>query len=401
MADIIPEQRVDEEKIYVSKIEKGVVIDHIDPCKGLLVYKALNPEPDATSVIAKNVSSKRLGRKDLVKIEGEYLASSQIDLIALISPRSTVNIIDGWRVKEKRRVKPPTEITYILDCKNPVCASRGQMSAFRVNLKEPIEHSHLDCTYCGYRVFYNEAIEAILNKASSNLLFSRSRIKREFLNLLLSKGGLRTEGGYVLKSKRVSPYFVNLGALNDGESLSRLRWILAGYAWILLNEGEIEDFDFIFGPAYKGINLAALTCEGFNEYVGLNKRYIYDRKEIKTYGDTSMDMSIVGAEYLKGGQKILVVDDTITTGFTKVESVKKIIEMGENKVVGVLVCVDRQELSEDGSTATEKLERALNVKVFSILTAREIFESLKPRLDATKKNEWIEYYEKYGAIKLH
>lgn len=193
-------QLVEEEKLYVSKIEKGVVIDHIEPCKGLLIYRALNPEPDARAVIAKNVSSKKLGKKDLVKIEGEYLASLQIDLIALISPTSTVNIIDNWKVREKRRVRPPREITHILDCKNPSCSSKGQVSRFIVNMRTPIEHSYFECAYCGYRTFYNEAVETILNKASANVLFSKSKIKRELLNLLLNKGGLRIEGGYVLKS---------------------------------------------------------------------------------------------------------------------------------------------------------------------------------------------------------
>jgi aspartate carbamoyltransferase regulatory subunit len=93
------------EKLLVEKIEKAVVIDHITPCKGFQVYNIFNPDPDSTAVIAKNVPSRKYGRKDLVKIEGEYITSTLVNIIALIGPTATINIISDWKVKSKERVK--------------------------------------------------------------------------------------------------------------------------------------------------------------------------------------------------------------------------------------------------------------------------------------------------------
>ncbi len=388
------------DKLLVRRIQKGIVIDHITPCKGILVLNFLNPDPEARIVLVKNVESSKYGRKDLIKIEGEYLTSSQIDILALISPTSTVNVIDGWRVKEKKRVKPPKELLGVIDCRNPACTSKGRNSRFIVNVKEPIEYSFFECGVCGSKIFYQDAIDEIIRKASSGVLVSRKRIEKEFLNLLLKKGALRLGGPFKLKSGRMSPYFINLGILNDGESLSRLRWILAGFTAILLNEGLIEDFEFIFGPSYKGINLAALTCEGLNEFFGLNKRYLYDRKEAKGYGDLAMDRQIVGAEFFRPGQRILIVDDTITTGQTKIKSIEKLRTLGEHRVVGIVVGVDRQEVADEGKGAVQYLEELLGVKVYPILTAKTIYSLIKDELTEEDRSAWKEYYDRYGVVKL-
>ncbi len=389
-----------KDKLLVSKIENGIVIDHIPPCRGLDVLKFLDPDPSARVVVAKNVDSTKYGKKDLVKIEGEYLTSSQIDVLALIAPTSTVNIIENWEVKEKKEVKPPEVLEGILECRNPACGSKGRESKFSVKLKEPIEHSYFECLECGFKIFYRDAIEEIIRKASVGVLISMEKVRREFLRLLINKGGLRLNGPFKLKSGRLSPYFINLGALTDGESLSKLRWILAGFALLLVKEKEIEDFDFVFGPSYKGINLAALTCEGLSEYFGLNKRYLYDRKEPKGYGDVAMDKQIVGAEYFKPAQRILIVDDTITTGKTKEESIEKLKSLGEHKVVGIIIGVDRQEVAEGDKSAVQYIEERFGVKVCPILTAKTIYSMIKRDLKEGDRRAWIEYYRKYGVVKL-
>jgi len=387
-------------KMLVSKIERGIVIDHISPCKGLQILKLLNPGPEATVVMAKNVASTKFGRKDLVKIEGEYLTSTQVDMIALISPTATVNIIESREVKEKKEVRPPSELRHLIDCRNPLCPSKGLLSRFVVVLKEPLEHSYFECKACGHRVYYEEGIEEVLKGASAGILISREKVQAALLDLLTKKGGLRLGQKFRLKSGRVSPFFVNLGALNDGESLSRLRWVLAGFVRVLLDEGKLKDFDFVFGPAYKGINLAALTCEGLNEYIGLNRRYLYDRKEEKLYGDTTMDRQIVGGEYFKEGQRVLVVDDTVTTGQTKIESIRKLSALGSHELVGVVVCVDRQETSGEAGSAAEHVKRKLGVEVHSILTATDIYHMIKGMLSDEERAAWLDYYAKYGAVKL-
>ncbi|HZW85406.1 MAG TPA: orotate phosphoribosyltransferase [Nitrososphaerales archaeon] len=390
----------ESDKMLVGKIHDGIVIDHITPCKSSLIMRLLNPSADTTLVIAKNVPSTRFGTKDLLKIEGEFLTSIQIDMIALISPHATVNLIEGGKVKDKHVVKAPTRLVHMLDCENPKCSSKGQLSSFSVSVQEPIEHSYFDCTACGYRIFYKDGIEQILVKASDGILISKERIQKELLDLLVRKGGLRLGGGFTLKSGRQSPYFVNIGALTDGESLSKMRWVLAGFVWLIQSEGKISDFDFVFGPAYKGINLAALTCEGFKEYTGFNKRYLYDRKETKQYGDMRMDEQIVGAGYYKEGQKVLIVDDTITTGQTKVESIEKLSLLKGHELVGVVVFVDRQEVGDGGKSAVQALEEKLGVKVYPILTARDIFSLVKTSLPPDQRAEWVSYYKKYGTAPL-
>ena len=388
------------EKMLVGKIRDGVVIDHISPGKGLIILKLLDSEPDAELVVARNVPSTRFGKKDLIKIEGEYLTSAQIDILGLISPHATINLIENYAVKEKKEVKPPSELLHLLDCKNPKCASKGQFSRFRSCLMEPIEDSYFECMACGHRLFYEEAIEQILKRVSTGVLISRDRVQRELLDLLIKKGGIRLSQSFKLKSGRVRPYFVNLGALTDGESLAKLRWILGGFTWILLNSHAIKDFEFIFGPAYKGINLAALTCQGLTEFAGLNKRFLYDRKETKLYGDTKMDGEIVGGEYFKPGQKIMVVDDTISTGETKLESIKKLSRLSDGEIVGIVVCVDRQESSRHGKSAVEEVKDALGIQIFPILTASIIYSLVKGVLSEQEREAWIDYYDKYGSVRL-
>ncbi|MCS7137838.1 MAG: orotate phosphoribosyltransferase [Candidatus Caldarchaeum sp.] len=390
-----------EEKLLVQKIERGIVIDHIAPCKGFLIYNIFNPDPDSTAVVAKNVPSKKYGRKDLVKIEGEYITSSLVNIIGLISPTATINIIAESKVKSKQRVKPPEEVVGVIDCRNPSCMSKGPGSRFSVQLDQKLELSSLRCTQCGYTFYYEDAVKEITHKASSGILVSRSRVQRELLTLLINKGGLRYHQEFKLKSGRVSPYFINVGALNDGESLAKLRWVFASYAAMLLKDGFIEDFEYVFGPAYKGINIASLTCEGLREYYGMNKRFMYDRKEAKTYGDLSMDSSIVGSEYFVEGGRILIVDDTITTGKTKISSIERLESLGKHKVVAVIVAVDRQEMSdEEGLSAVEFLERKLGVKVFSILPASTIYDMIKKELSGEEKDMWVRYYDRYGVVKL-
>ena len=408
--------QLSDRQLLVRKIENGIVIDHIPAGKAFLVLRLLKLDPAARVLIALNVDSGRLGTKDLIKIEGSYLTSKEIDLIALVAPSATLNIVENWRVKEKRRIKLPEQVEGIFKCPNPLCPTNSKYSPsrtrFKVETEGDIEAARLHCTYCGSILYYGAVLDYINSDAFSlegGGLVSREKIEQIFLDLLIQKGALRlppsADEPFILKSGRPSPYFINLGALTDGEALARLKWAFSSYIALLLEQGAVEDFDYVFGPSYKGISLATLACEGLKELYGMDKRYMYDRKEEKAYGDLSADRVIVGAGYFKPGQKILLVDDTITTGATKVETVNKLKLLGDHEVVGLVIAVDRQERMGDAvnieeESAVDYLESELRLKVFSIQNVKTIYSLIKDRLDEDVRRLWVDYYQRYGTVQL-
>jgi len=405
-----------DRQLLVRKIENGIVIDHIPAGKAFLVLRLLKLDPTARVLIALNVDSGRLGTKDLIKIEGSYLTSKEIDLIALVAPSATMNIIENWRVKEKRRIELPEQVEGIFKCPNPICPTNSKYSPsrtrFKVEKEGGIEATKLHCSYCGSILYYGAVLDYISSDAFSlegGGLVSREKIEQVFLDILIQKGALRlpptADEPFILKSGRPSPYFINLGALTDGEALARLKWAFSSYIALLLEQGAVEDFDYVFGPSYKGISLATLACEGLKELYGMDKRYMYDRKEEKAYGDLSADRVIVGAGYFKPGQKILVVDDTITTGATKIETLEKLKLLGDHAVVGLVIAVDRQERMGDAvnieeESAIDYLESELGLKVFSIQNIKTIYSLIKDRLDEDMRRLWVDYYRRYGTVQL-
>ncbi len=405
-----------DRQLLVSKIENGIVIDHIPAGKAFLVLRMLKVDPKARALIAQNVESRSQGTKDFIKIEGSYLTSREVDLIAFVAPQATINIIEDWTVKEKRRIHRPEQIEGIFKCPNPLCPTNARYTPprtkFNVEGDGDVESIRLHCTYCGSILYYGSILEDIENQdftLEGGGLVSKEKIEQVFLDILVRKGALRlpsnTDEPFILKSGRPSPYFINLGALTDGESLAAVKWTFASYIALLMEQGLLEDFDYVFGPSYKGISLATLTCEGLSELYGMDKRYMYDRKEEKDYGDMSADKVIVGAGYFKQGQRILVVDDTITTGATKVESIEKLKLLGEHTVVGLIIAVDRQEKMGDTVNieeygAVEYLEQELGLKVFSIQNIETIYSLIKDSLDEDMRRLWLDYYNKYGTERL-
>jgi len=141
-----------EPTLVVSKIRSGTVIDHIPAGKALDILRILGitGREGLRIAIIMNVESKKMGRKDIIKIEGKRLSPQDLDIIALVAPTATVNIIEDFKVIEKHKVSIPNEIVGILVCPNPTCMSnkKGEpiKSRFRVISRDPLR---LQCEYCG------------------------------------------------------------------------------------------------------------------------------------------------------------------------------------------------------------------------------------------------------------
>jgi aspartate carbamoyltransferase regulatory subunit len=143
---------VSRETLRVSKIKNGTVIDHITGGHALDVIKILGITGHVNWVVtvAINVPSKKLGTKDMVKIEGRELKSEEVDKIALLAPHATINIIRNYKVVEKQRVKLPNILRGIVKCSNPACISNSKepvQPTFYVESEEPLR---LRCHYCSY-----------------------------------------------------------------------------------------------------------------------------------------------------------------------------------------------------------------------------------------------------------
>ena len=210
--------------------------------------------------------------------------------------------------------------------------------------------------------------------------------KKEFIDLSLELGVLRF-GEFTLKSGRVSPYFFNAGLFNTGYAAAKLgRFYAAAVA-----ESGIH-FDMIFGPAYKGIPLAALTAAALAEHHGIDVPFAYNRKEAKAHGEGG---SIVGAE-LAG--KVLIVDDVITAG-TAVREAYKIINSTGADIAGLMISLDRQERGQGSLSAVQELRASLGIPVVSIVQLGDLIETLEESSEfAAFLDPVVSYRRKYGVI---
>ena len=210
--------------------------------------------------------------------------------------------------------------------------------------------------------------------------------KREFIDLALELGVLRF-GEFTLKSGRVSPYFFNAGLFNTGYAAARLgRYYAAAIA-----DSGIE-FDMLFGPAYKGIPLVALTAASLAEHQNLDVSFAYNRKEAKAHGEGG---NIVGAP-LEG--RVLIVDDVITAG-TAVREAYQIISASGAQVAGLAISLDRQERGQGALSAVQELKQSLEIPVSSIIRLNDLINILEESNEYAKYVEAVVgYRKKYGVI---
>jgi orotate phosphoribosyltransferase len=187
--------------------------------------------------------------------------------------------------------------------------------------------------------------------------------QRDFIRFAIQRGVLRF-GQFTLKSGRVSPYFFNAGLFDSGLALAQLGRF---YAAAVVESGI--DFDVLFGPAYKGIPLAATTAVALAEHHQRDMPWCFNRKEAKAHGEGG---TLVGAP-LAG--RVLIIDDVITAG-TAIREVMQIIQAQGAQAAGVLIALNRQERGKGELSAIQEVERDYAMPVVSIVSLEQVLEYL-------------------------
>ncbi|MDH3537168.1 MAG: orotate phosphoribosyltransferase [Gammaproteobacteria bacterium] len=203
-----------------------------------------------------------------------------------------------------------------------------------------------------------------------------------FVEYCLRRGALRF-GEFTLKSGRVSPYFFNAGIFNRGADLAAL----AGFYADAIQQSGIE-FDLLFGPAYKGIPLAAITASALYAKYQRDLPYAFNRKEAKDHGEGG---NTVGAE-IEG--RVMIIDDVITAGTAIRESIALIEALGA-RVCAVTIALDRQEKGLGALSAIQELEQQ-GLALISIIRLEHILEFLGGHGDAAQRAAIETYLERYG-----
>ncbi len=220
--------------------------------------------------------------------------------------------------------------------------------------------------------------------------------KEEFIEFMVESDVLRF-GDFTLKSGRRSPFFMNAGAYVTGSQLKRL----GEYYARCIHENFGDDFDVLFGPAYKGIPLSVTTSIAYQSLYGKEIRYSSNRKEAKDHGDAGI---LLGSG-IKDGDRIVMIEDVTTSGKSIEETYPILMAQGDVKIIGLAVSLDRMEvgLSGEGSALAE-ITQKYGFPTAAIVSMKEVVEHLYKRkvcgrvvIDDTIKAALDEYYEKYGA----
>ena len=208
--------------------------------------------------------------------------------------------------------------------------------------------------------------------------------QRDFIRFAIERGVLRF-GQFTLKSGRTSPYFFNAGLFDSGLALAQLGRF---YAAAIVDSGI--DFDVLFGPAYKGIPLAATTAVALAEHHQRDLPWCFNRKEAKDHGEGG---TLVGAP-LKG--RVLIVDDVITAG-TEIREVMQIIQGQCAQAAGTLIALNRQERGQGELSAIQEVERDFGMPVVSIVSLEQVLEYLAGDAELKQYLPAVEAYRtEYG-----
>lgn len=219
--------------------------------------------------------------------------------------------------------------------------------------------------------------------------------KQEFIEFMVESNVLKF-GDFTLKSGRKSPFFMNAGAYVTGSQLRRL----GQYYAKAIHDHYGEDFDVLFGPAYKGIPLSVATTIAFSELYGKDIKYCSNRKEAKDHGDAGI---LLGSP-IKDGDRVVIIEDVTTSGKSIEETFPIIKAQGDVEIVGLMVSLNRMERGKGEKSALEEIQELYGFKANAIVTMADVVEHLYNRecqgrvvIDDTLKAAIDAYYEQYGA----
>ena len=221
--------------------------------------------------------------------------------------------------------------------------------------------------------------------------------KQEFIEFMVESDVLKF-GEFTLKSGRKSPFFMNAGAYVTGSQLMRL----GEYYARAIHETYGDDFDVLFGPAYKGIPISVVTAVAFHNLYGKEVRYCSDRKEEKDHGADKG--SFLGSK-LKDGDRVVMIEDVTTSGKSMEETGPKVRGAADVTIVGLMVSLNRMEKGLGGEkSALEEIREKYGFETNAIVTMEEVVEHLYNRtcqgrvvIDDTIKAAIDDYYKQYGC----
>ena len=214
--------------------------------------------------------------------------------------------------------------------------------------------------------------------------------KQEFVDFMLESNVLRF-GDFTLKSGRKSPFFMNAGLYITGSQLTRLGEF---YAKAIHNTYG-DDFDVIFGPAYKGIPISVATTMAYSRLFGKEVRYCSNRKEAKDHGDAGI---LLGSP-IKDGDRIVVVEDVTTSGKSMEETIPIVKAQGDVEIVGLMVSLNRCERGKGDKGALEEIKDLYGFETNAIVSMNEIIDYLvdKKVIDDELLGRLNAYYDEYGV----
>lgn len=220
--------------------------------------------------------------------------------------------------------------------------------------------------------------------------------KKEFIEFMMDSQVLKF-GEFILKSGRKSPFFMNAGAYVTGAQLKKL----GEYYARAIHENYGDDFDVLFGPAYKGIPLSVATAIAYSELYGREIRYCSNRKEIKDHGD----VGILLGSGLKDGDRVVIIEDVTTSGKSIEETFPILMKQAKVEIKGLIVSLNRMEKGLGGRiSALEEIREKYGFEARAIVTMADVIERLYNRpykgkiyIDDALKAAIDEYYTVYGA----